>query len=128
MNSRILIVDDDFGVLRLYKRAFADLPVSTALGPKEGLQQLELASWAIVVSDMRMKGMDGLQLLAQVRERQPEAHRILISAFCVDQVCSAIESSLIGAFVDKARGVEGLRYELERTLKALQRVELTKAH
>jgi two-component system, NtrC family, sensor kinase len=79
----ILFVDDEPDVLRALQRTLsqASWSVVTALGPDEGLRQLANRDFAVVVSDFRMPGMDGVMFLSQVRARWPDAERILLTAF-----------------------------------------------
>lgn len=77
----ILCVDDESRVvegLALHLRK--DYQVHTALGGEEGMRKLkELGSVAVVVSDMRMPGMDGATFLKRVMRTYPDASRILLT-------------------------------------------------
>lgn len=79
-HTKILCVDDEQGVLdglrRNLRRAFE---ISTALGPEEGLAALETESFAVVISDYQMPGMNGADFLAKVREKCPDATRMLLT-------------------------------------------------
>jgi response regulator RpfG family c-di-GMP phosphodiesterase len=79
--SHVLCVDDEARVvegLKLHLRK--DYEVHTALGGEEGLQKLkELGSVAVVISDMRMPGMDGATFLKRVMRTYPDASRILLT-------------------------------------------------
>ncbi|HEV8332819.1 MAG TPA: HD domain-containing phosphohydrolase [Steroidobacteraceae bacterium] len=79
--SHVLCVDDEARVvegLKLHLRK--DYEVHTALGGEEGLQKLkELGSVAVVISDMRMPGMDGATFLKRVLRTYPDASRILLT-------------------------------------------------
>ena len=56
-----------------------DWSISFALGPQEALASLETDAFDVVVSDMRMPGMDGADLLVRVRDRHPATVRIILS-------------------------------------------------
>ena len=73
MSERILFVDDDPNVLAGIKRQLRGRSgLEVANGGQEALHALELSGpYAVVVSDMRMPGMDGVQLLRRVREIVP---------------------------------------------------------
>lgn len=79
--SHVLCVDDEARVvegLKLHLRK--DYEVHTALGGEEGLQKLkELGGVAVVISDMRMPGMDGATFLKRVMRAYPDASRILLT-------------------------------------------------
>ena len=81
MTDKILFVDDDPNILKSYKRNLGfDFDIDTALGGEEGLKILSKnGTYAVVVSDMRMPGMDGTAFLSQVRERWPDTVRMLLT-------------------------------------------------
>jgi HD-like signal output (HDOD) protein len=81
--TRILFVDDQQellgGLRRLFRPFQMEWEVRFAACADEALQILETWSAHVVVSDMRMPGMDGAQLLDEVRHRYPAAVRIMLS-------------------------------------------------
>lgn len=81
MTERILFVDDEPNILDTFRRNLRRaFDVATAEGPEQGLQALENAGpFAVVVSDLRMPVMDGIAFLEHVRERAPDAVRIILS-------------------------------------------------
>lgn len=81
MTERILFVDDEPNILDTFRRNLRRaFDVATAEGPEQGLQALESAGpFAVVVSDLRMPVMDGIVFLEHVRERAPDAVRIILS-------------------------------------------------
>jgi len=81
MTEKILLVDDDSTVLRSYKRHLSlEFDIDIALGGREGLHRCEQdGPYAVIVSDMRMPGMDGTRFLTEVRTRWPETVRMLLT-------------------------------------------------
>jgi HD-like signal output (HDOD) protein/ActR/RegA family two-component response regulator len=81
--TRLLLVDDESGVLdglrRLLRPLRGDWEVRAATSAAEALALLEEQPADVVITDMRMPGMDGGKLLALVRERHPSAVRIVLS-------------------------------------------------
>lgn len=81
--KRILFVDDEPSVLsgleRMLRPMRAAWELHFAEGGQSALSKLADQSMDIVVSDMRMPGMDGVQFLDEVRRRHPEAVRIILS-------------------------------------------------
>jgi response regulator RpfG family c-di-GMP phosphodiesterase len=77
----VLCVDDEPGILAALKRALRapGVTVLTAGGGAEALQILEDATVDLVISDMRMPGMDGAQLLERIHDRWPRTTRILLT-------------------------------------------------
>ena len=79
---RVLFVDDDPRLLASLRRllfAHEEIEASFAGDGPEALAMLAQQEHDIVVADMRMPGMDGVQLLEQVRERHPRTVRIVLS-------------------------------------------------
>lgn len=79
----ILLVDDDPALLQALPRMLAwHLPgvnVETAQSAIEALQRLQKQDYDVLISDLTMPGMDGLELLAHIRQIRPETPVILIT-------------------------------------------------
>ncbi len=86
---RILFVDDEPMLLDAMRRLLrAKRPaweVACAASGERALALLDAGSFDVVVSDMRMPGLDGASLLRLVRERQPQALRIVLSGFADEE-------------------------------------------
>lgn len=82
--SRVLFVDDEPLILSSLRtrlrRKRPEWDTEFASSGQEALDLMEMAPFDVIVSDMRMPGMDGAQLLSIVRERRPETFRIVLSA------------------------------------------------
>lgn len=80
---RVLFVDDEPRVLEAIQRMLSDAPggweVITATSGLEALSLLEASRFDVIVSDIRMPGMDGATLLGKVHERWPSMTRIVLS-------------------------------------------------
>ncbi|WP_035272466.1 response regulator [Desulfonatronum thiodismutans] len=83
MKHRILFVDDEPQVLQGLRRMLhgqsRDWEMHFAPGAKEALEVMAATPMDMVVSDMRMPGMDGVQLLAEIKSRFPKAIRLALS-------------------------------------------------
>jgi len=83
--KRILFVDDETAVLDGIRRALradkGNWEMQFAVGAEQALQAFEHVAFDIVISDMRMPGTDGATLLAEIRQRFPEATRIVLSGY-----------------------------------------------
>ena len=81
MNRRILFVDDDRNILRAYKRQYSTyFDMYTALGAKEGFLAIKSEEpFAVILSDMRMPEIDGIQFLSRVKEFSPDSVRMMLT-------------------------------------------------
>jgi len=94
----VLIIDDEAGILdslRILLKSEGFTP-HVALGGKQGLEQIEALSPDIVLSDVRMPTVSGLQVLSAARQRDPDTPVILMTAQATLQ--SAMQAVNEGAF------------------------------
>lgn len=121
---RLLIVDDEQLVLAGLRETLTreGYHVTTASNPFVALEELKKQIFSVIISDNHMPGVTGLEFLAQAKEMQPNASRILITAvLSLDTVIDAINKGEIYRFIVKP----WLREELLATVKnAAQRYEL----
>lgn len=89
MKSRILFVDDEPKILQGLHRMLRDMrgtwEMVFADSGAKALEAMEKAHFDVVVSDMRMPGMDGAQLLTEVRKRHPHVIRIILSGYAKEE-------------------------------------------
>jgi len=122
--KRILVVDDE-EIVRIALRETLrreHYGVTACASPDEGLQVLKNEAFAVIISDYQMPGMTGLDFLANAKQLQPDATRILITAvLSLDTVIEAINKGEIYRFVVKP----WIREELLATVRnAVQRHDL----
>ncbi len=111
MASRILCVDDDSNILDGYKRQLRkEFEVDTAIGPEQGLRKVtEQGPYAVVVSDLQMPGMNGIEFLAQVRAHEPDTVRMLLTGNAeLQATIDAINQGQIFRFLTKPCTSEAL--------------------
>ena len=117
--TKLLIVDDEPNVLsalrrmclnRAAKPALPDPHVTTFSSPMQALGFVRENPVDLVISDFRMPDMDGAAFLTRVKELQPDAARIIISA-CTDMegIIRAINNAGIFRFVSKPWSDEDLK-------------------
>ena len=96
MHAPILFIDDDVHFLSSCKRSLGnEFSICTAQGADEGLRLLkEQGPVSVVISDLRMPGMDGIELLRRVRQIAPETVRILLTGHADQQ--TAIDAANTG--------------------------------
>ena len=81
MSEKVLFVDDDANILAGYQRALRkQFRIEIAVGAEAALKIVERQGpYAVVVSDMYMPGMNGVQFLAKVKEIAPDTVRIMLT-------------------------------------------------
>ena len=81
LDDRVLFVDDDQNVLDTFQRLlYEKLPIETALGGKAALKLIDASEpFAVIVSDLRMPEMDGIEFLANVRKKCPDTVRMMLT-------------------------------------------------
>ncbi|HHN74817.1 MAG TPA: response regulator, partial [Acidobacteria bacterium] len=102
--ERVLFVDDEANILSGIRRNLRRrYEVFTAEGGQAGLEALEREGpFAVVVSDYRMPGMDGVEFLARVRAQSPHSVRMMLTGQAeMSAVIGAINSSKIFRFLPK---------------------------
>lgn len=120
---RIMFVDDDQEILASYARAFRKrYTVEVAAGSEVGLDMLAAGlDVAVVVSDLRMPGMDGVEFLGRVREVRPDAVRIILTGFAdIGVAMAAVNKSKVFSFLTKPCPEEELEEALAAALRQYQ--------
>jgi two-component system, NtrC family, response regulator HupR/HoxA len=105
----VLFVDDEEKILTSLKRGLLDEPYNTlfANSGKEALEVLEKKEVHVIVTDMRMPEMGGLELLKAVKEKHPTIVRMVLSGYTqVSTVLTAINQGEIFRFITKPWNLE----------------------
>ncbi|WP_207680733.1 ATP-binding response regulator [Desulfonema magnum] len=81
INNKILLVDDEEGIRKVLSIVIADIgyEVHTAENAKEALEIFRKESPSIVLTDIKMPGMDGITLLRKIKNENPETEVIMIT-------------------------------------------------
>jgi CheY-like chemotaxis protein len=125
MNRRILIIDDEENIRRVTRLTLqaAGYEVGEAGDGEGGLEAFGNGSaWDAVLLDQRMPGIDGLETLRQIKERQPDARVIMSTAYASIEL--AVDAMKLGAtdFVRKPMTPEILRNAVAASLSKPRRV------
>ena len=125
--DRVLIVDDDSSMRYSLNRMLEGqgLLVSLAKNGAEALERFAEENPDLVVMDIKMPGQSGLDVLKQIKERDPKALVILMTAFGTTE--TAIEAMKFGAFdyilkpfdIPQMRGLVERALEVSRMMKKM---------
>lgn len=119
---KILLIDDEEDILKVLSMSLRmdGYEVVTAAGGNEGVDLFKRTTPQIVLTDIKMPGMDGLQVLKQIKELAPHVEVIIITGH--GDIDSAIEALQYGAsdFIHKPVKDEALSIALKRAEEKLQ--------
>lgn len=124
MNNLIMLVDDETNVLSALTRSLIDEPyeIITATSGSQALELMEGKTVKVIVSDERMVGMQGSELLAEVKRRSPETVRILLTGHAtLDAAMRAVNVGEIYRFFLKPWDDTQLRFAL---MSAIEKYDL----
>lgn len=124
MKDAILLVDDEANVLSALTRALIDDPyeILTASGGCQALEIMEGKTIKAIISDERMAGMQGSELLAEVKRRSPHTVRILLTGNAtLEAAMRAVNEGEIYRFFTKPWDDTQLRFAL---LSAIEKYDL----
>jgi ActR/RegA family two-component response regulator len=104
MSDKVLFVDDEPAFLANYKLMLPEnFLADTAVGGEQGLTAIrEQGPYAVVISDMRMPGMDGVQFLSRVRLVAPDTIRMILTGYAdITAAMDAVNEGNIFRFLAK---------------------------
>src|SRR6476660_1795878 len=117
--ANILIVDDEQSYRQLLSLVFEEQgnTIRTAMNGRQALELLAAEPSDVIISDVKMPDMDGIEMLKAVRETLPDVGVILMTAFA--SVETAREAFKLGAddFIQKPFDVEELKLIVKKTLE-----------
>ncbi len=123
--TRVLFVDDEPEMLASYRRIFRKgYVVETASDAAEGLVMLDGGlQFAVIVSDLRMPGMDGVAFLEKAREKYPETVRIMLTGYAdVAAAAGAVNAGKVFSFLTKPCPEESLKAAVDAACRQYQLV------
>jgi DNA-binding NtrC family response regulator len=112
--AKLLIVDDDPDIVQVLKRGLQknSFLVNAFTNPEEALQSFksDAESYCLVVSDMRMPVLSGIQLARKVKEINPNVKVVLMTAFEIrdNEFSKVFPSTRVDGFVQKPIGIREL--------------------
>jgi len=120
MTEKILIVDDEPDMLRLLSMIIKEktpYEVTTTNNPLEALELAKKSSFDLLIADLKMPGLNGIELLESVKRFDEDIPTIIITAY--GTVEAAVETMQKGAFdfMTKPFRKEQILFTIERALK-----------
>src|SRR5271154_1217018 len=114
---KILLVDDDEDLLDLYKEILAQLPsrpeIFTSSAGARAIAMMEAEPFTLLVCDLNMPKMDGLQVLSIVRRKFPEVRTVVLTSVQDEQFRSRVYGLGVDLFWQKPSSGEEIKQFLE---------------
>jgi len=116
---KILVVDDEEIVRALLKKMFRsmDADVDVVTNGLEALEAVGRSAYDIVISDVKMPGMDGLTMLGVIREKHPDVDVIIMTSYSTDYTYMDVVSGGAIDFIAKPFSVEEIKAKVMRVAR-----------
>src|SRR5664279_737960 len=121
MNARILIVDDEDIVIRSCSRILGgDYQVEAVQDGREALRKIEENPYDVMILDIMMPNIGGLEVLRRIKEAYPNVDVIMITG--LSQIDTAVQAMKLGAFdyISKPFEPDELKLVVQRALERRQ--------
>uniref|UniRef100_A0A7V6CDC4 Sigma-54-dependent Fis family transcriptional regulator n=1 Tax=Thermodesulfobacterium geofontis TaxID=1295609 RepID=A0A7V6CDC4_9BACT len=123
MAEKILIIDDEPDMLKLLSmilREKTPYEVSTTNNPIEAVELVKKGEFDLIITDLKMPGLDGLQLLEEAKKKDEDIPVIIITAY--GTIDAATEAIKMGAFdfITKPFKKEQILFTIEKAIKWLK--------
>lgn len=125
MSENILCVDDNSNILAGYKRKLRkQFDIMIAYSGRQGLKMIETKGpFAIVVSDIRMPVMDGIQFMEQVRKLNPDSIRMILTGYAdLETLIDAVNKGFIFKLLMKPCPTETFANALNEGMAQFRRI------
>ncbi|MGH9553035.1 MAG: HD domain-containing phosphohydrolase, partial [Terriglobales bacterium] len=119
---KVLVVDDEVANVRLLKRVLGDeYETLTAQSGQEGIDILKEQPVSLIITDQRMPGITGVQLLEQSLALRPDAIKILLTGYTdVQALIDAINAGHVYKYIPKPWDADELKLTVRRALEAFE--------
>ena len=126
--AKLLVVDDDRAIREMIHDVLEgqDLEVSLARDAKQALSFLDWDTYNVILIDLRLPDMDGLTLLKQIKQKNPDCEAVILSAF--GDLATAVEALRLGACDYLRKPLEDIALLRKTVERALERQELVLAN
>ena len=116
-NQKILLLDDDPDLLDMYREILAQLPsrpeIHTASSGNRAMAMLEAEAFQLLICDLKMPKMDGLQVLSIVRRKYPHLRTVVLTSVMDEQFRSRVYALGVDLFWQKPGTDQEIKLFLE---------------
>jgi len=126
MNEKILVIDDEPDILKTLEMTLSQegYHITTATGGEAALEIFRRQPFELVITDMRMPGMDGIEVIRQVKELDPDVEAIVLTGYATLEN-AVLSLRNVGAFDYLTKPLENIDEIFMAVEKALEKRRLT---
>jgi DNA-binding NtrC family response regulator len=124
----VAIVDDELDIVNLFRDALSkikELSIFTFTDPMVALEHIRMnkSNYAVVISDLRMPDMNGMDLIFNIKKENPLVRTLLMTAFEVnDKVFEEyVKNNIIDGFLQKPLKLKDLESEVQKQIKIFKK-------
>ncbi|OEU47440.1 MAG: histidine kinase [Desulfobacterales bacterium C00003060] len=120
MAEKILVIDDELDMLMLLRMIIednTDHEVETTNNPSEGLKMFKENDYDLVISDLKMPGMDGIELSDEFREMKPDIPVVIITAYGSLETAQEAMKKGVADFITKPFRKDSILFTINRVLE-----------
>jgi DNA-binding NtrC family response regulator len=120
MPQRILVIDDELDMLMLLRMIIednTDFEVETTNNPSEALKLFSEKDYNLIISDLKMPGMDGIELFDELREIKPDIPVIIMTAYGSLETSEDAMKKGVADFITKPFRKDSILFTISRVLE-----------
>ena len=123
MTKRILVIDDEPDMLMLMSMIIeenTEWEVETTNNPSEGLKMALENDYDLVIADLKMPGLDGMEVFEELKEMKPEIPVIIITAYGSLEIADEARNKGVADFITKPFRKDTILFTMERVLELVR--------
>ena len=120
MTKRILVIDDEPDMLMLMSMIIeenTDWEVETTNNPSEGLKMALENDYDLVIADLKMPGLDGMEVFEELKEMKPDIPVIIITAYGSLEIADEARNKGVADFITKPFRKDTILFTMDRVLE-----------
>jgi DNA-binding NtrC family response regulator len=120
MAERILVIDDELDMLTLLRIIIEEntaYEVETTNNPSEGLKMVMQNDYNLVIADLKMPGMDGMEVFEELKEMKPDIPVIIITAYGSLEIAEEARNKGVADFITKPFRKDTILFTMGRVLE-----------
>jgi DNA-binding NtrC family response regulator len=120
MTERILVIDDEPDMLILMSMIIeenTEWEVETTNNPSEGLKMAMENDYDLVIADLKMPGLDGMEVFEELKEMKPDIPVIIITAYGSLEIADEARNKGVADFITKPFRKDTILFTMDRVLE-----------